>query len=86
MCEFCRQYPCEALCPNAEPREVVERCDICHGPIREDEEYMENCGDIVCMDCVFEMTATEAFEHFGYVRKTAQPDDMDDDLRGYYDM
>ena len=70
MCEICKKTPCISGCPNAPLGEVFEHCDICRGPIRENEDYMENGGDIVCMDCVYDMTACEAFEHFGYVRKT----------------
>ena len=86
MCELCRQSPCAAQCPNAEPLDVVECCEVCRGPIRENEEYIYGSGDAICMDCVFEMSARDVFEYFGYVRRTAERNDTDDDFYGLDDI
>lgn len=52
---------------NIEPRpKVVTACHRCGGEIFEDERYLDFDGEIICPECVNEMSAKEVFNLFGY--------------------
>lgn len=56
MCEICRQSPCDARCPNADPPKVFGQCDECGADLTVDNAYFEDDdGNIFCSeDCALE--------------------------------
>jgi hypothetical protein len=70
-CEICGHSICVTGCPNAPKPPVIKRCSICSESIYEDEFYMD-FDEPICLDCIDNMTVEEAFNHCGYVVRTAE--------------
>ena len=51
MCEFCRQYPCNASCPYNDI-EIATSCDICGWAIVKGDIYYEVDGNEICENCI----------------------------------
>lgn len=47
-------------------RQAVHTCRHCKGEIYEGEKYLDFDGEIICPECVDEMSAKEVFNMFGY--------------------
>jgi len=45
---------------------VAAECHRCGGEIFEGERYLDFDGEIICPECVDEMSAKEVFNLFGY--------------------
>ena len=56
ICEICRQYPCNARCPNAPEPKICGHCEQCGEELREDYEYyVDNEEHKFCSDdCALE--------------------------------
>lgn len=62
MCEYCRQHPCPAACPNAPAPLVFAKCSECGNEILDGEDYYDIDGDFYCEDCIEERRKTAEVE------------------------
>lgn len=55
MCEYCRQHPCPAGCPNAAPK-VIGHCDQCDLELLKNHlYYKDNADNFFCSEeCALE--------------------------------
>ena len=73
MCEVCGKYPCDPRCPNApEPKPVLE-CDSGGEGIFEGDEYFDDNGKAICMDCLENMNLNDLLDLFDVKLDRAEP-------------
>lgn len=83
MCDICFYTPCHPRCPNAPELQVVFRCSDCGDEIYQGDQYIDIEGDIICSNCINNMTPTEAFALCDVKLQTAEGDNYNSDC--YYD-
>ena len=71
MCRICRHTPCSPSCPNAPEPKGIHRCIKCGYEIFEGDKYLEYDGEIVCEDCISDMSREELIEFLGEELRTA---------------
>lgn len=70
-CEYCNSYPHLVGCPNEDPLERIHDCEICGHGIYPGQIYMRVDDDIICEDCLSDVSAKEILEFLGYKQERA---------------
>lgn len=72
MCDVCLTVPCLTQCPNAVESKPVFTFFACNEPIYSGDEHLEVAiNEILCGNCVEDMTKAELVEYLGYELKEA---------------
>ena len=84
MCSICKSVPCLTGCPNAKRAYSTMKCGECGKKLELGEAYMECDGDVVCFECIDDMSGREIFEYFGYKAHSAFEKEDEGNYDGNY--